>query len=103
MTAAGRGRLDSTTPLSWGWYAVIYSINDGSWLDPTQASRLTGLPATTLRYWADEGVISRIHSDRGHHRRYLRQELEAIMRITCNAPKPTLPLLKWYINILTRR
>jgi len=49
------------------------------WLSLWQASEWLGVNATTLRHWADSGVV---HSYRtpGGHRRFAREDLEALVR-----------------------
>lgn len=89
---------DHTYPLSWGWFAIAHNIDGGHWLYPGEAAQLVGIPGTTLHYWADAGVISRIQFNPGERRRYLQEELEVVAKVIADAGvRPTLWFLKQHI------
>jgi len=82
-------------PLRWGWFAAVQGVENGHWITPTQASDLVDVPVKTLSNWAREGVISHIQMRPREHRRYLREELEELIRVLDSAP--TLWMIRDYI------
>lgn len=88
--------MTSTSAYSQGWIAVLDEIDDGHWINPTEATKITSVPAQRLRAWAEQGVISRIHQP-GQQYRYLGEELVACVGIAFGG-RPTLPMLKRYID-----
>ena len=86
---------DTTDRLAWGWIAIIHNLTAIRWMRPTEAARYLDVPTWKLRYWADQGVITCINNERGHHRRYLAPELETIRYLM--GKYPTLLGLKWYV------
>jgi hypothetical protein len=90
--------LDTADRVSWGWVAALDGLDMGGWLDPTAAARLTGVPAATLREWAEKGVISCLQDKRRKHRRYFEQELVMVMSVIGSAPRPTLALIRGYMG-----
>jgi excisionase family DNA binding protein len=73
-------------PCRFGWFAAVERIEGGHWLSPGEASDLMDVPTKTLVHWASEGVISFIQHEPRGHRRYLREELEAIIKSLDTAP-----------------
>lgn len=87
---------DTTERMSWGWIAMIHGLSEGPWMNPTVASRLVGVPSSTLRRWAERGVITRLRPSGSKHCRYFGPELVHVLQITANAP--TLRALNRYIE-----
>lgn len=82
-------------PCRFGWIAAVEGIEGGHWLLPGEASDLIDVPTKTLVNWGHEGVISFIQERPRGHRRYLREELQAIINALDTAP--TLWMLRDYI------
>ena len=59
----------------------------GDWLSLGDACRLLDVSDTTLRQWADAGHL-RVYRTPGGHRRFLRQDVEALTRTPRPAPEP---------------
>jgi excisionase family DNA binding protein len=53
-------------------------IRDSDWLGLSEASRLLGVSAATLRRWSDAGRV-RVFTTPGGHRRYSREALERLL------------------------
>jgi excisionase family DNA binding protein len=51
----------------------------GNWLTLTEVSELLGIHPSTVRNWADQGVLP-VHRTQGGHRRFMRSELELWMQ-----------------------
>lgn len=82
-------------PLRWGWFAAVEGIEGYHWVTPTEASNIVDVPVKTLSHWAHEGVITFIQERLRIHRRYLREELEALVQALETAP--TLWMIRDYI------
>jgi hypothetical protein len=83
-------------PLRWGWFAAVRGIeNNGHWITPTEASDLVDVPVKSLSNWAKAGVISYIQMKPREHRRYLREELEELIKVF--GVTPNLWLIRDYI------
>ena len=52
---------------------------EGEWLSLKDACRLLEVSDTTLRHWADSGYL-RVYRTPGGHRRFLRQDVEALTK-----------------------
>lgn len=89
---------DVLCPMSWGWIAVGLGVEQGMWLDPTEASDLVGVHTATLRRWAHAGIISCIQWSPGKHHRYLDLELKEITRLATHGIPPTLALLRHWLD-----
>ncbi len=63
---------------------------DGEWMGLGEAARLLGVAPTTLRRWADDGVV-RSFVTPGGHRRFLRSSLQSM--IPTDRQRPPLPKL----------
>ena len=57
---------------------------DGEWLSLRDACRMLDVSDTTLRHWADAGHL-RVYRTPGGHRRFLRQDIEALTK----SPRPS--------------
>jgi hypothetical protein len=79
---------------------VAFEINQGQWLVPTEAAKLTQATTAQLRYWATHGLITTIHHEPGTHRRYLKQELEIVVLLTAKHGKPTMQLLTMLLDAM---
>jgi len=51
----------------------------GNWLTLSEVSKLLGIHTSTVRNWADQGVLP-VHRTQGGHRRFMRSELELWMQ-----------------------
>jgi excisionase family DNA binding protein len=51
----------------------------GNWLTLKEVSELLGIHPSTVRNWADQGVLP-VHRTQGGHRRFMRNELELWMQ-----------------------
>ena len=60
---------------------------DGEWLSLRDACRLLDVSDTTLRQWADAGHL-RVYRTPGGHRRFLRQDVEALTGASRPSPEP---------------
>ena len=60
-------------------------IDTREWLTLTQAAKILGVHPSTVRAWSDKGQIP-VHRTEGHHRRYLRSEIELWQRASRQAP-----------------
>ena len=59
----------------------------GDWLSLRDACRLLDVSDTTLRQWADAGHL-RVYRTPGGHRRFLRQDVEALTQRPRPSPEP---------------
>src|ERR1700694_5584438 len=50
------------------------------WLPLSQASKILGVHAATLRDWADQGIIASYHTA-GGHRRFMKSDLLAFLEM----------------------
>jgi excisionase family DNA binding protein len=82
-------------PLRWGWFAAVRGIESGHWMTPTAASDLLNVHVRSLSNWAKAGVISYIQMEPRQHRRYLREELEELLKVF--GVTPNLWLIRDYI------
>ena len=57
----------------------------GNWLTLTEVSELLGIHPSTVRNWADQGVLP-VHRTQGGHRRFMRAELERIAAVDDLSP-----------------
>jgi excisionase family DNA binding protein len=65
------------------------------WLSLHEASAILGISLSTLRRWADAGKVP-VHRTLGGHRRFFRQELDAVMPRTSSAAIVPVPReLSW--------
>lgn len=73
-----------------------YSINE--------ASKLTGLPSSTLRYYESIGIIQPVARDRSSkHRTYSQQDIDVLDTIAClNATGMALEDMRTYIGNATK-
>jgi excisionase family DNA binding protein len=55
------------------------NLGERKWLSLGQASAWLGVNTTTLRHWADSGVVM-CYRTPGGHRRFAREDLEALVR-----------------------
>ena len=60
---------------------------EGEWLSLRDACRLLDVSDTTLRQWADAGHL-RVYRTPGGHRRFLRQDVEALTGSSRPSPEP---------------
>jgi excisionase family DNA binding protein len=51
----------------------------GNWLTLTEVAKLLGIHPSTVRNWADQGVLP-VHRTQGGHRRFLRSEIDLWMQ-----------------------
>lgn len=51
----------------------------GNWLTLTEVSKLLGIHPSTVRNWADQGVLP-VHRTQGGHRRFMRNEINLWMQ-----------------------
>ena len=52
-----------------------------------EAAALTGLPASTLRYYESIGVIAPVNrGESSKHRVYTEQDLDQVLGVACSAP-----------------
>ena len=51
----------------------------GNWLTLTEVSEILGIHPSTVRNWADQGVLP-VHRTQGGHRRFMRSEMELWMQ-----------------------
>jgi excisionase family DNA binding protein len=51
----------------------------GNWLTLSEVAELLGIHTSTVRNWADQGVLP-VHRTQGGHRRFMRSELELWMQ-----------------------
>ncbi|MBI4057289.1 MAG: MerR family transcriptional regulator [Elusimicrobia bacterium] len=56
-------------------------ISDQDYFNIGQASRITQIPAYTLRYWESEFKLLRPFRRSSRHRRYTRKDLDLILKI----------------------
>ncbi len=61
------------------------------WLSLSEASELLGVHPVTLRRWANRGILPTIRTP-GGHRRFRRQDVEALMRIRREEVEPDFSL-----------
>ena len=65
--------------------------NGSPFLTPAEACALAGVAATTLKRWADAGVLAHVKTA-GGHRRFLRADLERFLqgrtRLALDPAKP---------------
>ncbi len=68
----------------------------GNWLTLTEVANLLGIHPSTVRNWADQGVLP-VHRTQGGHRRFMRSELDLWMqaqRVNVNAPEESEGLIQ---------
>lgn len=65
------------------------------WLQASMAAARYRIPAATLRRWGHAGLISCLHAGPGTHRRYVAEELDAIVcaQLLRDLPAPTADLV----------
>jgi hypothetical protein len=91
---------DTVRRLAWGWIATLHGVPAGPWLRPTKAAGLAGVSTSTLRRWADRGLITCIHNGPGRERRYLAEELALIRDLTGHDYTPQFRTLVEHIEEL---
>jgi hypothetical protein len=101
VTAVARTDVGHTVErLAWGWLAVLHGIEWGPWLRPTKAAGLAGISTSTLRRWADRGVITCLHNGPRRERRYLAEELALVRDVVGHDYTPQLRTLVEHIEEL---
>ena len=58
---------------------IQYSSSRSELLTPAEACQLAGIGPTTLKRWADQGVLAHVKTA-GGHRRFLRADLERYLQ-----------------------
>lgn len=69
---------------------------DGNWLTTDQAAALAGVSVSTLKRWADQGIVE-CNKTAGQHRRFSRQALAAIASGPANVDSG--PCAQWLADL----
>lgn len=93
---------DSLRPLRWGWLAVVLGLPYGEWLQPRGAARVANVDTSTLRQWAETGLVSVLQWQRGKHRSYLKAEMEVIGRLSQPEDQESKKRLLTYLQSVVR-
>jgi hypothetical protein len=91
-------RIDRTHPLSWGWLAVVYGIEQLNWLRPGDAAQLAGTDTGSLRRWVRAGLVTCFRMEAGNHSRYLEREMQIIASLGPRECRPTLAMVEEHIE-----
>lgn len=88
--------------VKWGRIALFHTIVAGTWIRPADAADMLGVSMSTLRRWAHQRVISTRRVENPREQRYLKEELELILKIS-GSDRPTLWSLRCHIRERTKR
>jgi hypothetical protein len=72
------------------------TCSDGPWVRVREACELTGLKSAVLLRWEEEGLISVVQVSTRSPRRYLKPELEIVVKLGTDGP-PKLRTLRHYV------